>query len=213
MENPFMARPAVRLALLAATAVITAACSSGTPGPSATTSTVPAGSQPASAPPAGAVTESAPPGDIPDSTVFIPYQFPAGNLEVKVPQGWARTGAAGSVSFTDKLNTITLTTIKAAAPTPASAQATEVPRLRGSLRNFVLTSVSVVTRPAGAGVLIKYDAASQPDPVTGKVYTDEIERYEFYRGGVVAIVTLSGPQGADNVDPWRTVTDSFRWLR
>jgi hypothetical protein len=26
-------------------------------------------------------------------------------------------------------------------------------------------------------------------------------------------VTLSGPAGADNVDPWRTVTDSFRWLR
>jgi hypothetical protein len=212
MENPFMARPAVRLALLAATGVIMAACSSSTPSPSVTTSTVPAGTQPAGAPPAAAVTESAPPGDIPDNTVFIPYQFTAGNLEVKVPQGWARTGAAGSVSFTDKLNTITLTTIKAAAPTPASAQATEVPRLRGSLRNFVLTSVSVVTRPAGAGVLIKYDAASQPDPVTGKVYTDEIERYEFYRGGVVAIVTLSGPQGADNVDPWRTVTDSFRWL-
>jgi hypothetical protein len=129
-----------------------------------------------------------------------------------VPEGWARTQATGLVSFTDKLNTITLTTVKAAAPTPASAQATEVPRLRGSLRNFVLTSVGPVTRPAGTGVLIKYDAASQPDPVTGKVYTDEIERYEFYRGGVVAIVTLSGPQGADNVDPWRTVTESLRWL-
>ena len=169
----------------------------------------------ASAPtaPAAAGTETPPPGDIPDSTVYIAYRAPGGEYQVKVPEGWARTVTGGGVSFTDKLNTITLTTAKAAAPTPASAQATEVPRLRGSLRNFVLTSVTSVTRPAGTGVLIKYDAASEPDPVTGKVYTDEIERYEFYRGGVVAIVTLSGPQGADNVDPWRTVTDSFRWLR
>jgi hypothetical protein len=212
MENPFTARPAVRLALLVATGVIVAACSSSTQSPSGTVPPTPAASQPASTPSAAVATESAPPGDIPDSTVFLPYQFAAGHLEVKVPEGWARAQTAATVSFTDKLNTITLTTAKAAAPTPASAQATEVPRLRGSLRNFVLTSVSSVTRPAGTGVLIKYDAASQPDPVTGKVYTDEVERYEFYRGGVVAIVTLSGPRGADNVDPWRTVTDSFRWL-
>jgi hypothetical protein len=212
MENPFTSRPAIRLALLAATGVIAAACSSSPQSPSGTILATPAASQPASAPPAAAATESAPPGDIPDNTVFVPYQFTAGSLEVKVPEGWARTETAGTVSFTDKLNTITLTTVKAAAPTPTSAQATEVPRLRGSLRNFVLTSVSPVTRPAGTGVLIKYDAASQPDPVTGKVYTDEVEQYEFHRGGVVAIVTLSGPQGADNVDPWRTVTDSFRWL-
>jgi len=26
-------------------------------------------------------------------------------------------------------------------------------------------------------------------------------------------VLLGGPAGADNVDPWRTVTNSFRWLR
>jgi hypothetical protein len=24
-------------------------------------------------------------------------------------------------------------------------------------------------------------------------------------------LTLSAPVGSDNVDPWRTVTDSFRW--
>jgi hypothetical protein len=26
-------------------------------------------------------------------------------------------------------------------------------------------------------------------------------------------VLLGGPAGADNVDPWRTITSSFRWLR
>jgi hypothetical protein len=42
---------------------------------------------------------------------------------------------------------------------------------------------------------------------------DSVERYEFYQNGVEGIVTVSGPAGADNVDPWRTVTGSFRWLR
>ena len=49
------------------------------------------------------------------------------------------------------------------------------------------------------------------DPVTGKVVHDAVERYEFWRAGTEAILTLSGPVGADNVDPWRIVTDSFRW--
>ena len=49
--------------------------------------------------------------------------------------------------------------------------------------------------------------------MTGKVYKDTFERYEFYKNGTEAVVLLGGPAGADNVDPWRTVTNSFRWLR
>ena len=30
-------------------------------------------------------------------------------------------------------------------------------------------------------------------------------------GVLIGAVTLSGPHGADNVDPWRTVTDSLTW--
>jgi hypothetical protein len=29
--------------------------------------------------------------------------------------------------------------------------------------------------------------------------------------GREVVLTLSGPKGADNVDPWRIVTDSLRW--
>jgi hypothetical protein len=25
------------------------------------------------------------------------------------------------------------------------------------------------------------------------------------------LITLSGPAGADSVDPWRTITDSLQW--
>jgi hypothetical protein len=132
---------------------------------------------------------------------------------VKVPEGWARTVSAASVSFTDKLNTITIRTARAAAPTVASARAGEVPAIQRSLRGFTLSGLGVVSRRAGRVVLIRYSADSQPDPVTGKVYRDAFERYEYFRGGTEVMVTLAGPSGADNVDPWRTVTDSFRWLR
>ena len=43
------------------------------------------------------------------------------------------------------------------------------------------------------------------------VVPDAVERYEFWRGGTEAVVTLSGAAGSDNVDPWRLVTDSFTW--
>ena len=207
-----------RLMVLAAAGLCASACSSGsasTPAPQATSSTAAApataASSQAAAAPAG--TETPPPGDIPDTTAFVAFRPSSGQYEVKVPEGWARTISPSAVLFTDKLNVISIWTAKAAAPTVASARAAEVPAIKRPLHGFALTGVSAVTRPAGTAVLIRYSADSQPDSVTGKVYKDAIERYEFYRNGTEAVVTLAGPAGADNVDPWRTVTNSFRWLR
>jgi hypothetical protein len=215
MKNASAAGTVRRLLMLAGTGLIAAGCSGNSGSTSAPQPlTSPAASTPAaSSAPAAVGTETPPPGDIPDSTVYVAYRPASGQYEVKVPQGWARTVTTGAVSFTDKLNSITITTVRGTAPTLASARATEVPQLQGSVRRFALADVSAVTRPAGSVVLIRYSAQSQPDPVTGKVYMDSVERYDFYRNGVEAVVTLSGPAGADNVDPWRTVTDSFRWLR
>ena len=46
---------------------------------------------------------------------------------------------------------------------------------------------------------------------TGKVTAQSVERYEFFRNGHTVTLTLAGPVGADNVDPWRRITDSFAW--
>jgi hypothetical protein len=195
--------------ILAAIGLCAVACSS-----SSSTPASPGAASPTSAASAtSAATESPPPGDIPDTTVYVAYRPASGQYEVKVPEGWARTVSPAGVSFTDKLNTIMIQMVRAAAPTAASARTAEVPRIRGSAHGFSLTGVGTVSRPAGTAVLIRYSADSQPDPVTGKVFRDAVERYEFYRNGMEAVVTLAGPAGADNVDPWRTVTNSFRWLR
>jgi hypothetical protein len=197
--------------ILAAAGLCAVACSS-TSSSGATSAPAPASTGVASA--TSAATESPPPGDIPDTTVYVAYRPASGQYEVTVPEGWARTVSSAAVSFTDKLNSITIQTVRAAAaPTAASARTAGVRQIQGSVHAFSLADISTVSRTAGTVVLIRYSADSQPDPVTGKVFRDAVERYEFYRNGMEAIVTLAGPAGADNVDPWRKVTDSFRWQR
>jgi hypothetical protein len=60
-------------------------------------------------------------------------------------------------------------------------------------------------------VLVTYRASSAADAVTGKRVTLDVERYEFWRNGTQVTITLSAPQGSDNVDPWKRVTESFAW--
>ena len=153
-----------------------------------------------------------PAGDIPDNQVYVAYTPPSGGYSVKVPEGWARVETGGAVTFTDKLNSVRMETVaSASAPTIQSAQNQEVPAIQAAAKNFQGGKVSSVTRKAGTAILITYSADSAPDPVTGKVVHDAVERYEFWRGGNEVVLTLSGPVGADNVDPWRIVTDSFAW--
>ena len=162
--------------------------------------------------PTSGAPETNPAGDIPDNQVFIAYSPPSGGFSLKVPEGWARSEQGGVVVFTDNLNSIRMETVAAAsAPTVASAQQGEVPAITAAVKNFASGRVTSVTRKAGPAVLITYRADSSADAVTGKVRRLDVERYEFWRNGTQVILTLSGPQGADNVDPWRIVTDSFGW--
>jgi hypothetical protein len=156
--------------------------------------------------------EVSPPGDIPDNQAFVPYSPPSGGYSVKVPEGWARTSSGGAVTFTDKLNAIRVETQSTRAPlTATQASRVELARLAHSVKGFKAGTVTAVTRPAGRAVRITYLADARPDAVTGKSGTDAVERYVFFHAGKDLVLTLSGPKGADNVDPWRIVTDSVRW--
>jgi hypothetical protein len=144
--------------------------------------------------------EISPSGDIPDSQAYVAYRVPAQRLTLKVPEGWAQRSRQGSITFTDKLNTIAVRVVGAAkAPTPGPVSAP-----RGA-------HVSVVHRSAGPAVRVAYLARSAADPVTGRTRADAVERYLFFHAGRELVLTLSGPKGADNVDPWRLVTDSVTW--
>lgn len=155
-----------------------------------------------------------PAGDIPDSQAYVRYAPPGAGFSVKVPEGWSRMQAGGAVTFTDKLNSIRLQSVAAGSvPSAAAARSAEVPRLSRAVPGLRDVRVSTVRRDAGSALRITYLAPARPDPVTGRAGTDAVERYTFFHAGRRAVLTLSGPQGADNVDPWRIVTRSLRWSR
>ncbi len=156
--------------------------------------------------------EVSPAGDIPDDQAFVAYSPPGADYSVKVPEGWARSAAGGAVTFTDKLNSIRMEEGAAkGGPSVALAKRTELPRLSQSEQGYRPGSVSVVERTSGPAVRITDLATGRPDTVTGKTRTNAVERYLFIRNGKQVVLTLSGPQGADNVDPWKLVTDSLKW--
>jgi hypothetical protein len=193
---------------IAATAVL-AACS-GTPAPGASSAS-PSPAAPATSQPAAA-TESSPSGDIPDNQAYVAFSPAGGGYSVKIPEGWSRTAAGTSTSFTDKLNHIEVSMAPAPTqPTIASVTSNEVPALQTKVPNFAMGKVTSVVRRGGSAILLTYQGDSAPDQVTGKVIRDAFERYTFYRAGGRVDLTLSGPTNADNVDPWRIVSDSLRW--
>lgn len=152
-------------------------------------------------------------GDIPDNQAFVDYRPAGGQYSLKVPEGWARAESGDTVTFTDKLNTITVTLGTATNAPDAPAGQAELTALAGKTSGFTAGTATVVERPAGQVLLVTYRADAAPDPVTGKVVNDDVESYEYWHApSGLLTVTLAGPHGADNVDPWRTVTDSVRWL-
>jgi hypothetical protein len=140
--------------------------------------------------------EKSPPGDIPDNQVYVRFHPAHADYSLKVPEGWARSSSAGTITFTDNLNRVSIS---------------ETPRRPGLPRSARAVKVTTVTRPAGRAVRTIYLAQAAPNGVTGKVGTDAVERYVFVHKGKDLVLTLSGPKGADNVDPWKVITSSVRW--
>jgi hypothetical protein len=182
--------------------------STNSPSPSST-QTVSPSEAPVSVEPPVPV-ESSPPGDIPDNTQFVPYHSKRDGWTVTVPEGWSRTRTGTTVTFTDKLNTIQVDARPGDPVTVAGAKNTDVHDLKKSTRAFKLVSVTKVTLPAGPAVLISFQANSDPSPVTAKQYRLDVLRYIVFHGGTRITLTLLSPVGADNVDPWRIVTQSLK---
>ncbi len=210
---PVLAVSILVLAVTAACGGAASPTSQSTPTGSASTAGSATGST--ASPPAKAAkpvpVESNPPGDIPDNLAFVKYANRSGGYSFTHPEGWARTGHGNQVRFTDKLNGVTVDSLPAnSAPTVASARSSDVPRLQNSVPAFQLRGISAVSVPAGSGVRIVFRRNSDPDAVTGKVYRDEVEEYLVFRSGRLVRMDLYGPVGADNVDAYRTMSQSLR---
>jgi hypothetical protein len=155
--------------------------------------------------------EKNPPGDIPDTQVFLDYASPEGFL-MKVPEGWARSDRTDGVSFIDKLDGVIVTSSKAeAAPTVESVKAKYIPDIEKTERAVTVSVVKAVNLPAGPAIRIIYTSNSEPNAVTNKKVRLENERYLYFKDGKLFALEFYAPQGADNVDQWQLMSNSFRW--
>ena len=166
------------------------------------------------APPAHAETavapEMNPAGDIPDSQVFIDYV--GQGFSLKVPEGWARSGNAADVRFVDKLDGIAVDVEPMVErPTVDWTAKTYIKKLADIGRAVSDVAVNAITRPAGDAIQVRYMANSDPNPVTSKQVRLEAQQYLFWKDGKFVTLTLWAPAGADNVDQWLLMSESFRW--
>ncbi len=154
--------------------------------------------------------ESNPPGDIPDDVAFVRYSNPVAGYSFTHPEGWAQLENGSAVTFTDKLNGIQADTAGLpSALDEATVRSQELPALQAAQPAFQLVSVSPVALPAGSGFQVVYQRNSDPDPVTGRRVRDEVQEFLISDGASALRLSLVGPVGADNVDAYRTISQSL----
>jgi hypothetical protein len=195
------------------------ACGSGGGGSqghssTASTATVGTPSSGAAGGPASALSaeaQSLATGDIPDSQVFLTFRDPRAGYSLRYPEGWAQRGVQNGVTFAARNNLIRLTLSQGAPPTTTSVLA-ELARERGQQPTLSYGSPSSVALAGAPVVKVSYATLSRPNPVTGKRVRLLVDRYVFAHGGRVATLDLGTPSGVDNIDAYRMIARSFRWL-
>ncbi len=156
--------------------------------------------------------EKNPPGDIPDSQVFIKYISATGNYELQVPEGWARSENGTDVKYVDKLDGIQVKISTANDSfTIDNIKKDQVAALEKTGRAVKIKSTEEIKLTGGQAVLVKYDSNSEPDPVTNKQVRLENESIFFNNNGKLAEIVLWAPLGADNIDQWNLISNSFKW--
>jgi hypothetical protein len=154
---------------------------------------------------------SAATGDIPDNQSFLTFRDTRAGFSMRYPEGWAQNGSGRDVTFQDKNNVVRIKIASEGQPTPARVTS-EVRKLAAASPTLKAGAPKQVTIQGKRMIKVTYTTQSAPNPVTGKPVKVMVDRYEVPRGGKVAVVELSTPQGVDNVDAYRMMIGSFTWL-
>jgi hypothetical protein len=154
---------------------------------------------------------SAATGDIPDNQNFLTFRDTGAGFAMRYPEGWSHKASGREVTFQDKNNVVRVKIASGGQPTPASVTS-EVRKLTAASPTLKAGAPQQVTIQGKRMIKVTYTTQSAPNPVTGKPVKVMVDRYEVPRGGKVAVVELSTPQGVDNVDAYRMMIGSFTWL-
>jgi hypothetical protein len=150
-------------------------------------------------------------GDIPDNQVFLTFTNHPAGYSIRYPEGWARRGSGADVTFREKGNIIHVAVTQGARPTSSSTTA-DLERLKHSDPTIKIGEPEQLTIGGAPVVKVAYTRLSAADPVTGKRLPLTIDRYVYAHGDKVAVLDLETPVGVDNVDAYRMISRSFRWL-
>ena len=210
---PALLSPAVLALIVAAcggttgkTASPTAATLVPPPGPSAAASGT-AGVSASQEPDSGVLTTA---GDIPDNAVFLTYRDAGRGFSIQYVEGWQVTAGPDGVAVRDKDSSETVTVVPVPADVAAYIAGTDLPALQKQ-PGFALVKHDTVKVGGRTYEHLLVHLPAPPDPVTGKQVPSTVDRY-YVRGlKGLAIVSLSTPDGVDNIDAFRKMVESFTW--
>lgn len=202
--------PASSLATVATASVGATTDPSTSPQVSATTG--PGPSQPASTLPQSQAPDEGTGkahGDVPDNAVFLRFKGGTPAFSIQYVEGWQVTPQVDGVIVRDKDSSETVTIVPLQ-DVPAYVATTDLPALQ-AMTGFKLDKQDTVKVGPTSYVHLVFHRASPPDPVTGKQVPSTVDRYYVPGPGGLAVVSLSTPDGVDNVDAFRQMIESFRW--
>ncbi len=149
-------------------------------------------------------------GDVPDNAVFLTYQNAAHGFSVQYVEGWQVTTGSDGVVIRDKDSSETVAVVAPESDIAGYVTGTDLPALQAQT-GFTLVKQDRVRFKSGTYDHLVYHLPSPPDPVTGKHIPSTVDRYYVAGAKGLAIVSLSTPDGVDNVDAFRTMIESFTW--
>jgi hypothetical protein len=186
---------------------------SATPAPATSSAATTAASPSSQA--AGALTgeaAAAATGDVPDNQVFLKVNDRAAGFSMKYPEGWAQKASGNMLTISDKNNIVRVAVTGGPAPTVASLTQ-DMLKLRQSTPSLKAGAAATMTVSGHPAIKVTYTTVGAANAVTGKTVTRQVDRYYFWQGGKVAVVDLGTPQGVDNVDAYRLMSESFAWTK
>lgn len=149
-------------------------------------------------------------GDVPDNAVFLTYQDATHGFSIQYVEGWQVTPGADGVVIRDKDSSETVQVVPLPADIATCVTASELPSLQ-ALKGFSLISQDRVKVNGRKLIHLSYHLPAPPDPVTGKRVPSTVDRYYVPGPSGMAIVSLSTPDGVDNVDAFRQMIESLTW--
>ncbi|HYK95508.1 MAG TPA: hypothetical protein VE011_06570 [Candidatus Dormibacteraeota bacterium] len=194
-------------ALLPALLLIAGCSATASPSPASTPSSAAATPADSLAPETGVGTTS---GDIPDNAVFLAYHGVNPAFSIQYVEGWQVSPQPDGVVVRDKDSSETVQVRPATSDVAGYVAATDLPALT-AMAGFQLITQDTVTVGSTTYVHLAYHLPASPDPVTGKQVPSTVDRYYVPGSAGLAVVSLSTPDGVDNIDAFRQMIQSFHW--